>query len=147
MGENCRYDGRNCRNDKLINLLKGRDIKAVCPEKTGGLPIPRPPAEIVGGDGRSVLEGKAIVKNKPGEDVTREFISGGQKILSGLKNKEIELAILKSRSPSCGIEYIYDGTFSGRLKKGPGVLGALLLEKGIPVFCEENLEKIKEILK
>ncbi len=146
MGENCRYDGRNCKNTQLINLLEGKNIKLVCPEKIAGLPIPRPPAEIVGGDGSDVLKGKALVRNKIGKDITKEFIRCGQEMLSSIGENEIELAILKARSPSCGTETIYDGSFSGKLKEGPGVFTALLLQKGIPVISEDDLEKLKKNL-
>lgn len=110
----------------------------VCPENLGGLHIPRPPAEIVGGDGYDVLTRRAFVKDKLGTDVTEAFLKGAQEVSLLARQHGISMAILKERSPSCGGVKIYDGTFSGTVKPGVGVTAALLKQNGIKVFSEEN---------
>lgn len=143
MGRNCRYDGGNKLNTGLNLLLKGKELILICPEAAGGLSIPRPPAEIQAGDGFDVLEGKANILNARGEDVTEEFIKGAERTLAELPD-EIDFAILKAKSPSCGVNRIYSGTFDGTLKDGSGVLAAYLKKRGIPVFTEEELDKIEK---
>jgi len=106
-----------------------------------GLPTPRPPAEIQGGDGRDVLEGRARVVNIEGKDVTAEFLAGAQKALRIAQRRGIKEAVLKARSPSCGVGQIYDGSFSGRLREGDGVTTALLKRGGIIVKNNEDWEK------
>lgn len=147
LGEDCRYDAGNSLNKELLALLKGKELLPICPEVAGGLPIPRPPAEIKGGDGRDVLTGKAKVKTAEDDDFTDFFIKGARKILEDLDLKQIDFAILKSRSPSCGVNQIYNGQFNGQLKEGPGVTAAYLKSKGVSIFSEEELEKIKRKLK
>ncbi|MCK4452122.1 MAG: DUF523 domain-containing protein, partial [Anaerolineae bacterium] len=111
------------------------------PEVAGGLPTPRPPAEIQGGDGGDVLEGRARVVNIEGKDVTAEFLAGARKALRVAQRWDIKEAILKARSPSCGVGPIYDGSFSGRLVEGDGVTAALLEREGIIVRNEDEWEK------
>ncbi|QTL99002.1 DUF523 domain-containing protein [Iocasia frigidifontis] len=147
MGKNCRYDGGNQKDLKLIKLLKDKDISLLCPEVEAGLNTPRPPAEIIKGDGCDVLQKKAQVLNKKGEDVTDSFIRGCQKALAGIDFTEVEFAVLKSRSPSCGVNKIYSGKFDGKLKKGSGVTAAFLKGKGIAVYTEEEIDKIIGLMK
>ncbi|MFW6035358.1 MAG: DUF523 domain-containing protein [Halothermotrichaceae bacterium] len=146
MGKNCRYDGDNCLHNKLARLLAGKDIKLICPETAGGLDVPRVPAEIVNGDGFDVLEGKAHIDNKEGQDVTRYFLRGCNQIYKEINNKHIEFAVLKSKSPSCGVNQIYSGRFDGKLQSGRGVWAAYLIKKGIPVYTEQDIEKIENKL-
>lgn len=146
LGSNCKYNGRNNEVTTLLDLLQGQDIRLVCPEVAGGLPIPRPPAEIIDGDGFDVLAQKARVMNIKGEDVTENFLKGCQEMLKGINLDEIDFAILKEKSPSCGVRKIYTGEFNGTLKPGTGVGAAFLKKKGITVFSEEDLEKIKDRL-
>lgn len=137
-GKKCRYDGNtNCR------LFREDDccVTVFCPETEGGLPIPRDPAEIVGGDGYDVLAGFAKVVTKNGKEVTREFVRGAEKALELCLEKGITRAVLKSKSPSCGQTHIYDGTFSKVLKKGCGVTAALLTYYGIKVEEEVCFER------
>lgn len=116
-------------------------VVPICPEVAGGLPIPRPPAEIVGGDGRDVLEGQARVLREDGTDVTEAFLRGAETALSIAQRLGVKEAILKSHSPSCATRMIYDGTFSGTLKEGMGVTAALLLRNGIEVSSSEEEHK------
>lgn len=147
LGENCRYDGDNSIQKELLSLLADKDYLPICPEVLGGLGIPRPPSEINGGTGEDVLKGEAVVRTIVGEDVTSFFLKGAKKALDGIEPANIDFAILKSRSPSCGVYQIYDGDFNGKLKEGPGVTAALLESKNILVFTEEELDKIKLKLK
>jgi uncharacterized protein YbbK (DUF523 family) len=141
VGIPCQYHGGSCPNDQLQALAMQGHILPLCPEVVGGLPIPRPPAEIQGGDGNDVLEGRAKVVNIEGKDVTAEFLAGAQKALLVAHRWGIKVAILKARSPSCGVGQIYDGSFSGRLVEGDGVTAALLKREGIIVISEEMWEE------
>ena len=126
----------------------GEEFLPFCPEVVGGLPIPRPPAEIRGGTGADVLQGTASVMNKIGEDVTLAFVEGAQKCAALCQEKGITVAILKQRSPSCGSKAIYDGTFSGKTIEGQGVTAALLTSIGVKVYGEDDLtpELLEELL-
>jgi uncharacterized protein YbbK (DUF523 family) len=137
VGIPCRYDGGNCPNDQLQASAARGDVLPICPEVVGGLPTPRPPAEIQGGDGGDVLEGQARVVNIEGKDVTAEFLAGAQEALRVARRWRIKEAILKAQSPSCGVGQIHDGSFSGRLVEGDGVTAALLKREGIIVKSEE----------
>ncbi|NLY88296.1 MAG: DUF523 domain-containing protein [Firmicutes bacterium] len=136
LGEKCRYDGQNSCCPLLLEKLRGRPVIAACPEQLGGLGTPRKPAEIIGGDGKAGWEGKALVKAACGQELTENFRQGAEKTWRLLLEKGCTAAILKERSPSCGKNFIYDGAFQKRLRPGPGVTTALLLEKGIPVYSE-----------
>ncbi len=125
-------------------LQKWKDhgrIAAFCPEVAGGLGTPRQPAEIVGGDGNAVLDGRARVVNCDGVDVTEQFIAGAHSALDAANQAHAKLAVLKSKSPSCGRRRVYDGSFSGTLTAGQGVTAALLSRHGIEVFDEHQLEE------
>ncbi len=103
----------------------------LCPEVLGGRGIPRTKTEIKGGTGEDVLDGRVGVFDEKGKDVTREFLKGASLILDIVKKHNIKKAILKSKSPSCGVGEIYDGSFRGNLIKGNGVTAALLKRQGI----------------
>lgn len=127
LGENCKYNGGNNYSAKLHDFIKDNDVIAVCPEVLGDLSIPRLPSEIVGDK----------VINSEGEDVTVNFKQGGLKALKQALG--VDVAILMSRSPSCGVNQIYDGTFSGRKIKGHGIFAQMLIDKGIKVIDIEDL--------
>ncbi len=135
----CRYDGSDNNNQHLLDLLSGNEAVLVCPEEAGGLGTPRPPAEIVGGDGHDVLEGRARVLTEAGRDVTGEYLEGARRALESARRAGARTAVLKARSPSCGKGAIYDGSFGGRLSSGDGVTTALLQAHGIRVVSEEEL--------
>lgn len=143
LGRRVRYDGQSsrCESDILGRWNAEGRLVVVCPEVAGGLMVPRPAAEIVGGDGEDVLEGGARLKTKAGVDVTAEFISGARRALALAEHHGVRMAILKARSPSCGSSQIYDGTFRGHKRAGQGVTAALLERYGIAVFNEEELEE------
>lgn len=134
IGENCKYNGGNNQDLKLLNALlaEGMDVVVICPEVAGGLPIPRTPAE---------RQGDRVV-DKNGVDVTEQFQQGAQAALKLAKQHGCKAAVLKSHSPSCGGGKIYDGTFTGTLVDGYGVTAQLLRKNGIPVYTEETYEKM-----
>lgn len=144
LGNPVRYNG----TDLLIDhpLLKQWEKEArlisICPEVAGGLSTPRAPAEIVMGDGESVLSKKAKVINANAENVSDEFIIGAHKALQLAKANYCTAAILTERSPSCGSSIIYDGSFAGKQKTGMGVTAALLEKNGIRVFNQHQLEEL-----
>lgn len=136
-GVGCRYDGDARSNARVEELVRSGLALPICPEQLGGLPTPRPPAEIHGGDGYDVLAGKARVINDRGEDVTLAYIRGAREALHLARLVGATEAILKGRSPSCGRDLIYDGTFQRRLRCGWGVTAACLENAGIRVLNED----------
>ena len=141
-GVNCKYSGGNNDCQWVRDFIKDKDYMLYCPEETGGLSTPRPPAEII--DGR--------VYDKNGRDVTENFILGAEKTMAAAEKRaaelgqEIELAISKANSPSCGAGTIHDGTFTGKKVEGDGFFVRLLKVKGIAVISElqqEEAEKFK----
>lgn len=129
LGENCKYNGGNNRSEKVFKYIEGHEVISVCPECLGGLPTPRVPAEIVDG----------AVINKAGENVDAEFRKGARMVLEIACKEQIDLAILQSRSPSCGVKQIYDGTFSGKRIDGQGVFASLLKKNGFKMIDVEDL--------
>lgn len=127
-GDNCKYNGGNNLNEKVVKYIKGHNVIKICPEKLSGLGCPRPCAEILNG----------VVINENGENVDAEFHKGVELAVKKIEGQKIDLAILQSRSPSCGVKSIYDGTFSGKLVKGQGLFAKALIEKGVKVIdCED----------
>lgn len=140
LGEPVRYDGKavRCPSPILEGWLHRGYVIAICPEVEGGCTVPRPPAEIVGGDGHAVLEGRARVVEISGRDTTEEYLLGAHKALQAARRNDVTVAVLKAESPSCGKGPIYDGTFTCTLKPGMGVTAALLTKNGIRVFDERE---------
>ncbi|MFP3388696.1 DUF523 domain-containing protein [Brevibacillus sp. SIMBA_040] len=136
IGCECRYDQKSCLNEDLEQLLREGKVIPVCPEQLGGLPTPRPPAEIIGGDGCDVLDGRARIVDQTGNDVTDEFLAGAQQALKLAKTVGATTAILKENSPSCGSSFVYDGSFSGKKVSGVGLTAALFKRNGIEVRSE-----------
>lgn len=141
LGINCKYNGGSNLSEEILAHIKTHGGIPVCPEQLGGLTTPRVPAEIFGGAGADVLKGSAQVRTKDGCDVTSAFITGAEESLKIAKAFNITKAVLKARSPSCGVGKIYDGSFSGTTSHGDGVTAALLKENGIEVYTEENFLK------
>lgn len=131
-GYRCRYDGGTCPNEGVMELVRQGKAIPACPEALGGLPMPRPPAELTE-DGAAVLMGKGRVMSKDGRDVTEAFLKGAHETLRICRLYGVERAILKANSPSCGSGVIYDGSFTGAKKPGDGVTAMLLRVNGIPV--------------
>ena len=135
LGEKVRYDGTNklLNHPTIIQWQEEKRIVALCPEVSGGLSVARPPAEI---------QAKGIILTNTGRDVTEQFHKGAQKALSLCKQHNIQHALLKARSPSCGNEEVYNGEFNGRSIAGSGVTAGLLQKHGIKVFNENQIEKL-----
>lgn len=129
LGENCKYNGGNNYNKKLVEFVKDHEVIPICPEVLGGLPTPRDPVEIVDG----------TVEIESGVSVDKEFKKGAQKALDIILENEVDLVILQSRSPSCGVNTIYDGTFTGKIIEGSGIFTKLLKENEVPVIDVEDL--------
>ncbi len=133
-GQYCRYDGGTSPCTFVSQLVKSDHALALCPEQLGGLPTPRFPCEIRQGQ----------VYNVHGQDKTQAFIQGAQRALQLAQAQGCKAAILKSRSPSCGRDTIYDGSFTKKLILGQGIWASMLLHAGFTLFTEENLPyKIK----
>ena len=138
------YDGQDCLLKKLLEHLLPNQYISLCPEVSGGLPIPRLPAEIQSGDGHNVLLHQAHVIDINGADVSDAFIKGAYAALDLAQRFQATHAILKAKSPSCGSDLIYDGSFSGVKIQGQGVTAALLQQHGIIVMTEhEFLQQLK----
>ena len=131
-GENCKYNGGNNRNEKILRLMADNDVITVCPEQMGGLPTPRVPAEIKDG----------VVTAGDGRIVDAQFRAGAAKCLRIAVREQPDLIVLQSRSPSCGVKQRYDGTFSGTLVDGAGVTAQLLLENGFRCVDVEDLVEV-----
>ncbi|HLP67130.1 MAG TPA: DUF523 domain-containing protein [Rhizobium sp.] len=145
LGRPVRYDGKG---KPLVHpaidrwKAEGR-LVAFCPEQAGGLPTPRPPAEIEGGaSGEDVIEGRARVIEKTGRDVSQAFVDGGEKAVDFARASGCAYALLIDGSPSCGSGFIYDGSFSGVRHPGLGVTAALLRRAGIAVFSDREIEAL-----
>lgn len=133
VGKNTKYDGTNNYNKAVMEYLKDKEYILICPEVAGGLPTPRIPSERV----------KDKVINKENIDVTHNFIIGASKTLEELKKQNIELVVVKSKSPSCGYKQIYDGSFTGTIIEGNGVFTELAVKNGIQILTEKDIENKK----
>ena len=151
LGEDVRYDGNNSsiamsagftfsQKEIFMDILCGNEIFSFCPEVSAGLGIPRLPAEII-----SATKPFKVERHNE-EDVTIPFLIGAKNALDICKDDEIKVALLKSKSPSCGNIEIYDGTFSNTLVEGQGLTARLLEENGIKVFNETQLEELKKFI-
>ena len=129
LGENCKYNGGNNLSERVLNFVKGHEVIPVCPEVMGGLPTPRLCSEIV----------NDVVTASDGHSVDKEFRKGARIGLAMAKENEVDLVILQSRSPSCGVKQVYDGTFSGNKIDGQGIFARLLTENGYKIIDVEDL--------
>lgn len=129
-GINCKYDGGNNANEKIIKLIEEGNVILVCPEQLGGLTTPR--------EGAERLNDRVVTES--GKDVTKEFVKGAEEVLELVKKFHIKKAILKSRSPSCGKDVNYDGTFTHTLTKKDGVTAELLRKNGIEVISSDEFQ-------
>ena len=131
LGRNCKYSGGNNRNEAVISYLKDKEYIPLCPEVEAGMPTPRPPVEI--------KQGRVI--SIEGKDLDHPYRNGVKKVLEAIQGEDIGLAILKAKSPTCGVHEIYDGTFSGKKIPGKGILAEALFSKGIPLCDEHDIEE------
>lgn len=133
LGENCKYNGGNNYDPRVAALCEGREVIPVCPEVLAGLGIPRIPIEILGGK----------VIRRDGAEVDAAIRTAVAQILEQIKNEDIQCAVLKARSPTCGVKQVYDGSFTGKLVDGSGVLAQALKDAGYIVLDNEELEETK----
>ena len=129
VGDNVKYNGGNNQNPLIEKLLEKYELVPFCPEVEGGLPIPRFPSE---------RKGESVI-NSNNEDVTDNFVNGADLAYNICLFLKIKIAILKERSPSCGVHEIYDGTFSHKVISGMGVTSELLKRKGIVIYNEDEI--------
>lgn len=128
MGKNCKYNGGNNYNPKVMEFLRDKDVIEICPELLANLPIPRPSAELVDG----------VVMNINGENVDKEYRHAVEISMKEIEHMDIDLAILQSRSPTCGVNQVYDGSFTGKLVKGQGLFAQALIKAGYKVVDSED---------
>lgn len=133
LGENCKYNGGNNYDPRVEAFVEGREVIPVCPEVLAGLGIPRVPIEIREG----------IVTRRDGVVVDKAIRVAVAQILEQIKNEDIECAVLKGRSPTCGVKQVYDGSFSGKLVDGAGILAQALKNAGYIVIDNGELEETK----
>lgn len=132
VGKNTKYDGGNNYNKYVLEYLKDKEVVLICPEVFGGLPTPRIPSEQI--------NDKVINSNN--EDVTKQFVDGANEALKRLQQQNVNVVILKERSPSCGYKKIYDGTFSKTIIDGNGVFAKLAIENEFIIYTESDIENI-----
>ena len=133
LGENCKYNGGNNYDPNVVAFLKGKEVIPICPEVMAGLGIPRIPIEIVNGE----------LRDRNGKSVDEALRKAVAEVLKLAGEEQITCAVLKSRSPTCGVHQIYDGTFSGTLISGSGSLAKALMETGLQVMDAEDLKSCK----
>ena len=134
LGVCCRYDGESKPNPDVIKLREKFTLIPICPEVDGGLSTPRTPSERVGDR----------VLMRDGKDVTGNYLAGAEAALERARNFSCVAAVLKARSPSCGKGRIYDGSFSGALTDRNGVAAELLINNGIDVYTEDEIQLLLE---
>ena len=130
LGENCKYNGGNNYCPAVVAFAEGKDVIPVCPEMEAGYGCPRTPIEIVDG----------VLFDKNGNNVDAPMRRAIAEILQRLAGQEISWVVRKSRSPTCGVRQVYDGTFSGTLKDGMGLFAQALQEAGISVVDSEEIQ-------
>jgi len=136
IGCNCKYNGKNNRNEFVIEYLRGKEIISICPEMLANMSTSRPCAEIVNG----------VVMDANGNNVDSDYRNAVAIVLEKVKGERIDLAILQSRSPTCGVNKIYDGTFTGKLISGQGLFAKALIDKGYTVKDTEDFKLINSAL-
>lgn len=149
VGCEVRYDGGDLTvaDSRFREVRDKHQLIPFCPEVSAGFPVPRAPAEITGGDGESVLDGHAKIIDTDKRDLTDQFIAGAHMALEKCQTEGIRFAILAEKSPSCGSNEIYDGSFSGTKVPGVGCTAALLRRHGISVFSQSEMGNLLEALK
>ena len=128
LGENCKYNGGNNFAPAVVEYLKGREVIAICPEMMAGMGCPRTPIEIVDG----------VLMDRDGNNVDEAMRKAVAQAMDAIRSENIQCAILQSRSPTCGVNQVYDGTFSGRLISGSGIFAQALKDAGYQVVDAED---------
>ena len=131
LGENCKYNGGNNYNAAVADFGKGKEVFAICPEMMAGMGCPRTPIEIVDG----------VLMDRNGNNVDAAMREAIEKAMEIIRKEEIQCAVLQSRSPTCGVNQIYDGSFSGKLIDGSGLFAHALKDAGYQVIDAEDIGK------
>ena len=129
LGENCKYNGGNNYNPRVVEFLKDKEVISICPEMMAGMGCPRNPIEIVDG----------VLTDCHGKNVDSLIRKSVMEIMERIRDEEIQCAILQSRSPTCGVNQVYDGTFSGKLIPGSGIFAKSLIDAGYLVIDVEDI--------
>ena len=129
LGENCKYNGGNNYNPRVVEFLKDKEVISICPEMMAGMGCPRNPIEIVNG----------VLTDCHGKNVDSLIRKSVMEIMERIRDEEIQCAVLQSRSPTCGVNQVYDGTFSGKLIPGSGVFAKSLMDAGYLVIDVEDI--------
>ena len=129
LGENCKYNGGNNYNPRIVEFLKDKEVISVCPEIMAGMGCPRNPIEIVDG----------VLTDCHGKNVDSLIRKSVMEIMERIRDEEIQCAVLQSRSPTCGVNQVYDGTFSGKLIPGSGIFAKSLIDAGYLVIDGEDI--------
>lgn len=129
LGENCKYNGGNNYNDAVAAFVQGNEVIPICPEMLAGLGCPRTPVEIVNGE----------IWDRSGNNVDAQLRRGVELAMAKACAEKIDCAVLQSRSPTCGVNQVYDGSFSGKLVSGSGIFAQALLDAGYRVMDAEDL--------
>ena len=129
LGENCKYNGGNNYNPRIVEFLKDKEVISICPEMMAGMGCPRNPIEIVDG----------VLTDCHGKNVDSLIRKSVMEIMERIRDEEIQCAVLQSRSPTCGVNQVYDGTFSGKLIPGSGVFAKSLMDAGYLVIDGEDI--------
>ena len=129
LGENCKYNGGNNYNPRIVEFLKGKEVISICPEIMAGMGCPRNPIEIVDG----------VLTDCHGKNVDSLIRKSVMEIMERIRDEEIQCAVLQSRSPTCGVNQVYDGTFSGKLIPGSGIFAKSLIDAGYLVIDGEDI--------
>ena len=129
LGENCKYNGGNNYNPRILEFLKDKEVISICPEMMAGMGCPRNPIEIVDG----------VLTDCHGKNVDSLIRKSVMEIMERIRDEEIQCAVLQSRSPTCGVNQVYDGTFSGKLIPGSGVFAKSLIDAGYLVIDVEDI--------
>jgi len=143
LGRPVRYDGtaKPLSHPAIARWQAEGRLVGFCPEQAGGLPTPRPPAEI-GLCGEDVIEGRARVVESTGRDVSAAFVEGGRNAVEFARANGCAFALLIDGSPSCGSGFIYDGSFSAVRHPGHGVTAALMRRAGIAVYSNREIDAL-----
>ena len=129
LGENCKYNGGNNFAPAVVEFLKGREVLTICPEMMAGMGCPRTPIEIVDG----------VLMDRDGNNVDEAMRDAVEQAMEVIRKENIQCAILQSRSPTCGVNQVYDGTFSGNLIAGSGIFAQALKDAGYQVLDAEDI--------
>ena len=129
LGENCKYNGGNNYNPRIVEFLKDKEVISICPEIMAGMGCPRNPIEIVDG----------VLTDCHGKNVDSLIRKSVMEIMERIRDEEIQCAVIQSRSPTCGVNQVYDGTFSGKLIPGSGVFAKSLMDAGYLVIDVEDI--------